>query len=598
MLAVFRFIAPLLFTSIIIVVENYFVFLKSGLIHNSLSDNALLIGCLKDLIFPFSLYSLFLLVNKAKSLHCKILSLLMSLTIFFIFSDYICYSITFERFNWSYMHDINLYSLKATMNLQMIFYVILFFIGLVALVRIYYLFILEYIQKSKLRFWVSASIFIFTVLLTVVVYLLPVKLYKPAGSAVTARSAIYKNLLLKGCAKGALMNFFKQPIEKKIATANKFIPYTIDGTKQLERLGLLKKNTPVVVKNQIFKKIILLVLEGVPISYFHYYNDNIPSEASYFIDKLLEKFPHFDNYYTSEAPTNKGIFAMVASRIPANPNFMRFAHYKSVFEIFNENVGDGTYFIRGTSKYYGGEFRTIKDVYKVNHLIAQEELSREYPPVPITDWGFHNKVVYSKVIDVLERNREKPLFILAKTIDMHQPPYYCGIPRDKLPLEIKNHKSPIIPSLYWANKCLEYFFREVESKKLLDDETLIVITSDHHPLPGWGHAELVKSDIPIYKERLPLIFISKNRVVFDGVDTKQIMSQIDLPATICSLMGVKQPNYFMGQSVFAKNRIPFSLLFHEGVFMYDNGKTPKEFSFNDIEEPVLGKWAANIFAIK
>ena len=68
-----------------------------------------------------------------------------------------------------------------------------------------------------------------------------------------------------------------------------------------------------------YDRIVMLVLESVHRDYMHYYNENIPAEATPYLDSLLEKYPHLDHYYSSAVPTTQGLNATFRSHLIYDP---------------------------------------------------------------------------------------------------------------------------------------------------------------------------------------------------------------------------------------------------------------------------------------
>ena len=69
-----------------------------------------------------------------------------------------------------------------------------------------------------------------------------------------------------------------------------------------------------------YDRIVMLVLESVHRDYMHYYNENIPAEATPYLDSLLEKYPHLDHYYSSAVPTTQGLNATFRSHLIYDPD--------------------------------------------------------------------------------------------------------------------------------------------------------------------------------------------------------------------------------------------------------------------------------------
>jgi phosphoglycerol transferase MdoB-like AlkP superfamily enzyme len=291
---------------------------------------------------------------------------------------------------------------------------------------------------------------------------------------------------------------------------------------------------------------------------------------------------------------------MDLSRLPYAPKLSLTLNHKSIFKAFKEQLKGETLFLRGVSKFYGGENILLRDLFGVDKLITKEELEKYLPPISVDSWGYHNLTVYNELVKLLKnRNQSQPILAMVKTIDLHQPPYYCGLPKKDLPDSVRNHPSPIIPSIYWIDYCLKSLFENLKKNKLLTDKTLVVITSDHHPLPGWGHKELVKSKLPVHRERLPLIFVSKNLKPFKNFNSNKLSCQLDLAPTLCELAGLKVPETFMGQSIISGFQTGRALSMHQKS-MFVEREEKQEATIISIppakeQRSSIKKWFNNLF---
>ncbi|EKD83970.1 MAG: hypothetical protein ACD_39C00333G0006, partial [uncultured bacterium] len=366
------------------------------------------------------------------------------------------------------------------------------------------------------------------------------------------------------------------------------------------RLGLL----PARAENQkateaSFDRIVILVFESLALEYFHSYNNSIPKEATDFFDSLMSRNPFSINYYTSGTPTLNGLYAMLCSRIPFIKDQTFNFNERSLALLFRKKTSGNSWFVRGVSKFYGGEHIIINSRLGFDQLIAYEELKGEYPEPPLSAWGYHDDIVLERTFRLMQSEKGKKYLVLASLIDQHQPPHYCGINRENLPKSVAEHPSPIIPSLYWANHLLHKFITNLEQKDLLDERTLIVITSDHYPLAGFGHTELVEN--PPYNQlgKIPLIFVTKNQVPFMAFDKTRMSCQLDLAPTICHLSGIEIPAAFMGHNLLDPYSPGRRMGYFNDNFIFRNNQDEITIDLRspDLQDSAMKKWINNLFAI-
>jgi phosphoglycerol transferase MdoB-like AlkP superfamily enzyme len=283
------------------------------------------------------------------------------------------------------------------------------------------------------------------------------------------------------------------------------------------------------------------------------------------------------------------------SKIPYKPESAMLRKEKSLAKLLKDQKGFTSIFIRGVSKFYSNEHLIIRNLFGFDHLIAYEDLAKLYPKPDFFDWGYHDDVVFAEGLRLLKEQRKEKTFMVIKLIDQHQPPHYCGIPDEELPEIVRKHPSKIIKMLYWANHCLENFYRNLEKENLLNDKTLLIITSDHYAFPGFGHQKLIKEKFdPL--GRLPLIFVTPGNKL--PLQTEKTFSQLDLTHAICDILDIAPSHYFIGQSMFSENSVSRRLGIFEDKIILKNKDLKLELDCANKIFPnsACEKWFINLFA--
>lgn len=321
-------------------------------------------------------------------------------------------------------------------------------------------------------------------------------------------------------------------------------------TQLLSELGIDVAEKPLATQNVFpYEKIIVIVAESFHRDYLHFYNSRIPAETTPFLDSLWAKYPHSDHYYTSSAPTTQGLNSTFLSQVIYSDE-QSFENNATLFKTL-ENNGYNTMFLEATSQYYSDEFRVYKKRFGMNRYKAKEDLERE-GYIGSSGWGFHNDVMYEETIKILEQNRNNKLFMVTKTIDSHQPYPYCGLSNEDLPLAInEDPKNLYLKAIYWENITLQKFFHDLEKRNLLDDKTLIIVTSDHNPHPSQNshYKRLGQEDLSLTLAPIPLIFVSANLQPFDNFSSATYASQIDFAPTLLGILGIPSPPEFSGRNM-------------------------------------------------
>lgn len=359
-------------------------------------------------------------------------------------------------------------------------------------------------------------------------------------------------------------------------------PLTVKDEQVLQELGIMRKSEEKAEPKASYDRIVMLVLESVHRDYMHYYNENIPAEATPYLDSLLEKYPHLDHYYSSAVPTTQGLNATFRSHLIYDPDLPGEAQ-PSIFRSVQQAGWRGI-FMNASSQYYNNELHEYPTQFGMEEYYAKEYLE-DAGYTGASGWGYHNDVMYAEALNLLEKGQKNndKMLLVVKTLDMHQPYPYYGTSYGDMPEGVRDNKYVTVRGIYWVNLTIQNFFKEASRRGLMDDRTLFVITSDHNPHSGGEYMELVtdersrRSIAPI-----PLIFIGKNLAPFALLDEEQYASQIDLAPTLLALGGIKVPEEFMGRDFLQYVPLPYALGYFGGKAYYYN----EDFSFEDkMDEP-------------
>ena len=394
------------------------------------------------------------------------------------------------------------------------------------------------------------------------------------GSYITIENektrVIYRNML----SVPINLNFISKALfdTDKMASAKhvEMRELTEKDKKTLQKLGIQIPKPAVAKIPPQYDRVVLLILESMHRDYINYYNENIPEKATPYLNQLVIRYPHLNKYYSSAVPTTQGLNATFRSHIimdkdlpgKGTPSLFRVAQaagYKGIF-------------MNASSQYYANELREYPDQFGMQEYIAKEQLEK-FGYTGASGWGYHNDVMYEHTLRILEENRDKKLLLVTKTLDMHQPYPYTGYRWEEMPEGVRDNPNVTVRGVYWVDKTIEHFFKEVEKRGLMDERTLFLITSDHNPHSGGEYTKLVeKANDKLSIAPIPLLFISKNLAPLDELRTNEYASQIDLAPTLLYLMGLDIPEKFMGRNLLQPTRMPFALGYFGGKAFYWSSK--------------------------
>lgn len=309
----------------------------------------------------------------------------------------------------------------------------------------------------------------------------------------------------------------------------------------LEKKGLITEKK--VIPKKVFDKIIVVAMESIDLYYMNYYNPDIPEVVTKNFNHLLDSYVSFSNFYTAAQPTNRGLHALLASRLDYEFDN---APVPNLFSEFNKN-GYETYFLSAVSGYYGKGEQNIRLRYGPKNVFFSEYFERKYS-LKSKGWGLDSEIIFDEAKNIISNNNK--VFIFISTIDTHPP--YGNLPKEG-DLCFKDEKvknSKFLLSLCHLDREIGDFIYKI--LPVLDERSLIILTSDHSATHGENYTKR-KSLTP---DRIPLIFITKNSslcYIDNGSVADNYVSQIDFPSTLLNIVGLPIPKSFMGGDVFNKN---------------------------------------------
>jgi len=410
-----------------------------------------------------------------------------------------------------------------------------------------------------------------------------------------------RDAYLRSVAAPILANFFASAWEGRHIEAERkvtFAAYTPAEAQVLRGLGLLDADAPGAAPSPAavpeIKRIALLILESLPAAYLHTYNPTVPAEATSFFDALLATHPHLDHFYTSNTPSDWGLNSLLLSRLrPAWEG-----GWPSLLSLLREERGFRSYYVRGVSKHYGNELQTYTRLFQMDDYYALEELSARYDSSWHSAWGFNNRVVYEEGLRILREHRDDKVIVVLKTIDLHQPGPFQGVPRKYLPEALARLDVGLFNALYWVDRCLRAFFTQLEEGGLYDEHTLVIVTSDHSPHPGLAYRETVPPDEYVRLGRLPLILATPHPSLFERLDTNRLASQVDIAPTLLDALGVAKPPGMIGRSLLDAEGTPgVAVGAYRDTFYYRSAAgsfTSDLSSRDDLRSAAIAKWVSNL----
>lgn len=584
-------ILPFLLFLLLIFINNLLFWQKNFIDLNWRYFLAFYGGISRD-IFLFSIIALLLgYISNVFPVFKKLSIITIHLLFFLPIFDYFYFRATLERFNWVVLQFINSNSTKGyigNMGFELI-YIVVFLLILV--LSCYYCFKGKIVDEKLYKPLIALCIFAFFSSL----FTSNIVFSKETNFTGHIKVVDGKNRILSNLSSGSIYGFFTLKGASK--KSNKFKPYTQKEKAFLEKYGLIPVQSKIVKEAQ-FDRVIMVVMESFALEYLHYINKDIPSEASPYFDYLMANYPHLNNFYTSDFPSLQGFNVLLSSKIPFNENNHNNQKY-NLATLMENKYPKSTWFFRGSSRVYGNEEIAVSKVFGFSHLIGYEDLALKYKEPKGYVWGYLDNILYSEAIDTLLTIKNSRYFMILKLLNQHQPIFSSIANSSGQPKSVSEHSNNIVKSIYDADKLLKKFVALCEENNILDEKTLLIVTSDHYPPLGYGHKDLIKDEnCHSQLGKLPFIFVTKNKEVFKSINENTLCCQLDIAPTLCELLGFPIPKEYMGQSLLSsefKNR-SIGLLNNETLFFQSESLEFAENISNVATSTIaIRKWLNNLY---
>lgn len=351
--------------------------------------------------------------------------------------------------------------------------------------------------------------------------------------------------LIKAPSLRSLAAAFGGPRAAVIAGAR--AEYTPEEAAALRSLGLREEGEAVPAGPRLpLRRIVIIAAESLSRFYVGRWNPRIPAGITPFLDSLAAGYPSVENYWGGGMPTEEAVYSMLLSRPLYDVDSVAGRRLTPLFSVMRR-AGWRSFILRGHTHFYQDAVSLYPRLYSPDRFIAAEELAGGGAPVDF-NWGFHDREVLNGTLDLLERERARPVIALVTLMDTH-PPYYSALPEEELPAAAN---TPLLRSLRSTDKALEEFFGGLRRRGLFDEGTLVIVTADHRP--AYGESGSFMDTDNYMSWRIPLIFAAGSGAEALRAGPEVAGSHVDLAPTILGLLGLPAPEGYWGRSLFEPGR--------------------------------------------
>ncbi|MEI8642850.1 LTA synthase family protein [Pseudoalteromonas sp. Hal056] len=282
------------------------------------------------------------------------------------------------------------------------------------------------------------------------------------------------------------------------------------------------------------------------------------------LDKLYQQGWGFDNLYATGTRSVRGIEAVTTGFTPS-PSRSVVKLSKSQRNFFSladvlTRTGYTTQFI------YGGEshFDNMKSFFLGNGFNDIVDINDMQNPEFISSWGASDEDLFNQAdIELSELNKSgKPFFSLVFTSSNHDP---FDIPEGKVTLpeghDPENYKRDL--AIKYADYALGKFIEKAKTQDYWQDTVFLVVAD--HDVRVFG-----SEPVPLKSFHIPAVILNSD---MDAKRDTRLVSQIDLPVTLLSLLGVEQATPMLGYDLTQQYPVERAMMQYYDNFAYvENGE--------------------------
>lgn len=297
------------------------------------------------------------------------------------------------------------------------------------------------------------------------------------------------------------------------------------------------------VLNNDRPNVILVILEGMVAQIFEELGGE--KDVTPHMKTLMDEGVCFRQAYAAADRSDKGMVAVMSGFPAQGPESIikyipKHEKLPAIGQVF-DSLGYSTSF------YHGGqsEFYNFKS-YMFTHGIERVVDNDDFPlDAQRNSWGVYDHIVAQRMLHDLSADK-KPFFSVFYTLVNHEPFHL----EPKYKFGNKGKSNAYRSTSFYTDSMLFNFIEDAKKQDWYKN-TIVVVTSDHghiYPLGKYGLERPERYHIPLF------MFGGALKKEFLGKKIDDVVSQIDVSATLAGFVGLQDRRFYYAQNLFATDR--------------------------------------------
>ncbi len=332
------------------------------------------------------------------------------------------------------------------------------------------------------------------------------------------------------------------------------------------------------------------------------------------IDRMASEGKVFTQYYTNAPVCSPSRVAVTTGMYPQRWNINTFLAGKNHNELCDQsdylksnapslarNLKAAGYATAHFGKWHMGGGRDVDSAPAITEYGFDEYCSTWESPCPdplltSTNWIWDQKdsikrwqrtaYFVDKTLDFLKRNKNRPCYINLWPDDVHSP----WLASEQY--NVGHRNNPQYYTLEFLQPVIDVFDKEMGRlmdglKELgMDENTLIVFTSDNGPAPTFGYSRtngLRGSKNSLYEGGINMPFFVRwpQQIKAGQTDSESVISAVDLFPTLCKISGAAMPENYALDGEDVSNSFTNGETVKSRKIFWEYGRRNPRFSFPD-----------------